>query len=61
MNNNPLEITDETVAADGLSEYHPGYPYRAPDPPLLGLMIGSSVSLLLWTALGVSAWALLMR
>ena len=49
------------IADDWLSEYDPGYTGRAPGLPFLGLIIGGSVSFLLWTALSLSAWALLMR
>jgi len=61
MKKNTIATADETVAADWLSEYDPGYMDRAPGLPLLGLMVGGSVSLLLWTALSLSAWALLVR
>ena len=61
MKKNTIAIADETVAADWLSEYDPGYTRCAPGLPLLGLIIGGSLSLLLWTALSLSAWALLMR
>ena len=61
MKKNTIATADETVAADWLNEYDPGYMDRAPGLPLLGLMVGGSVSLLLWTALSLSAWALLVR
>ena len=61
MTKNAMAIADETAAADWLSEYEPGYTDRAPGLPLLGLMVGGSVSLLLWAALSLSAWALLIR
>ena len=54
-------ITDDKVAADPLSEYDGGHTDRARGLPMLGWMIGGSVSLLLWSALSLSAWALLMR
>ena len=44
-----------------LPDRHPGYMDRAPGLPLLGWMVGGSVSVLLWTALSLSAWALLIR
>ncbi len=50
------------VAPDWLRE-ELGYthrPARTPGLPFTGLMIGGSVGLLLWTALSVSAWALLL-
>jgi len=58
---NTIAIADETIAGDWLREDDPGYTGRAPDRPLLGWMIGGSVSLLLWTALSLSVWAMLMR
>ncbi len=36
-------------------------PALTPALPFIGLMIGGSVGLLLWTALSVSAWAVLVR
>ena len=61
MKKNRIAIAEKTVAADWLSAYHTGHTDRAPGLPLLGLMVGGSVSLLLWTALSLSAWALLLR
>jgi len=54
-------IANETIGAGWLSESDPDYMDRAPGLPLLGLMVGGSVSLLLWTALTLSAWALFLR
>ena len=61
MMKDTVSITDDTVTADSLSAYDHGHTDRARGLPMLGWMIGGSVSLLLWSALSLSAWALLMR
>ncbi len=61
MEKKAIAIAGETAAADWLREDEPDYTDRAPGLPLLGLMVGASVSLLLWAALSLSVWALLFR
>lgn len=41
--------------------YEPNYRDRANGLPFLGLMVGGSISLLLWAALSLGAWKVLMR
>ncbi len=59
---NRIAAARKAVAPDWLRE-ELGYthrPARTPALPFIGLMICGLVGLLLWTALSVSAWALLL-
>lgn len=61
--NHSFPSIDEPSGADWLRADH-GYTRRAartPGLPFLGLLVGGLVSVLLWTGLSVSLWALLER